>query len=137
MAFSMSISIHPSRVGWDLVRSFPRPLPSYFNPPIPCGMGHPDLGRVIEENIFQSTHPVWDGTSQCLTCAQWRRFQSTHPVWDGTHNHVARSDFLLISIHPSRVGWDSYLRCRRTSTLHFNPPIPCGMGLIFCVVLYG
>ncbi len=56
------ISIHPSRVGWDLAS---------------------DLLHHMH-NIFQSTHPVWDGTGFYLTP-------------DGE---------IMISIHPSRVGWD-------------------------------
>ena len=124
---------------------------------------------------FQSTHPVWDGTGWRATtrrgeahfnppipcgmgltterCKRWMNsFQSTHPVWDGTivvyYNHSKR----LISIHPSRVGWDRHIqfslvndlafqsthpvwdgthRARLTSasSINFNPPIPCGMGL--------
>ena len=33
-----------------------------------------------------------------------------------------------ISIHPSRVGWDSVPRGFGASRKNFNPPIPCGMG---------
>ena len=33
-------------------------------------------------------------------------FQSTHPVWDGTKQSAAREFLAWISIHPSRVGWD-------------------------------
>ena len=34
-------------------------------------------------------------------------FQSTHPVWDGTSEMSNGGDVVAISIHPSRVGWDS------------------------------
>ena len=37
---------------------------------------------------------------------------------------------LLISIHPSRVGWDAISRVTRKQARNFNPPIPCGMGRI-------
>ena len=79
------ISIHPSRVGWDCgktPRSSRRPD---FNPPIPCGMGLSDPASVLTNAVFQSTHPVWDGTLPS----------------DTTKTDTA------ISIHPSRVGWDA------------------------------
>ena len=40
-----SISIHPSRVGWDSGAVASSSLSSYFNPPIPCGMGHRRISR--------------------------------------------------------------------------------------------
>ena len=125
-----SISIHPSRVGWDALHTYPDPSYIHFNPPIPCGMGpgqgfsrgftesisiHPsrvgwDQWLVVsrlKKDRFQSTHPVWDGT----TCCCWLpfavlRFQSTHPVWDGT----------------------GYYQLPDLQQVNFNPPIPCGMG---------
>ena len=36
---------------------------------------------------------------------------------------------LAISIHPSRVGWDMECSSDEQLLAHFNPPIPCGMGL--------
>ena len=146
-----AISIHPSRVGWDQRDArrrneradFNPPIPcgmgpsrqsdhqahQYFNPPIPCGMGlRSRLGVPIRKE-FQSTHPVWDGTSvirswfpatlyfnppipcgmglylkTCFFCNF--AFQSTHPVWDGTATLAAVHALAVISIHPSRVGWD-------------------------------
>ena len=80
-----AISIHPSRVGWDRLRS-----PS---PP---------------RSVAISIHPSrvgWDDTDGGIVC--WHgRFQSTHPVWDGTKLDDAAMLAELISIHPSRVGWD-------------------------------
>ena len=57
----------------------------YFNPPIPCGMGRSLANTAHSNNRFQSTHPVWDGTTITVNV-------TTQPA---------------ISIHPSRVGWDS------------------------------
>ncbi len=34
-------------------------------------------------------------------------FQSTHPVWDGTYSDDMKELAEKISIHPSRVGWDT------------------------------
>ena len=59
---SRGISIHPSRVGWDFLAEI----------------------NTYSVVIFQSTHPVWDGTTIYFRKAQ--------------------------------------------ATVHFNPPIPCGMG---------
>ena len=79
-------------------------------------------------------------------------FQSTHPVWDGTSLVVHAWFDLVISIHPSRVGWDFGVRAdaapsdlfqsthpvwdgtlvaveKAPNKRDFNPPIPCGMGL--------
>ena len=104
---SRSISIHPSRVGWDLKSVCQARVNINFNPPIPCGMGRCNIFIFAHAAVFQSTHPVWDGT--CYPQA-WRvrcryfnppipcgmgpatymasfslfTFQSTHPVWDGT-----------------------------------------------------
>ena len=148
---------------------------SDFNPPIPCGMGlgghngavqvasisiHPSrVGwdrrnhqRKTTATIFQSTHPVWDGTPSSTSarndndisihpsrvgwdqCDQRRAlqshlFQSTHPVWDGTPLLACSRSLAHISIHPSRVGWDRLCYSSARSPAHFNPPIPCGMGL--------
>ena len=78
-------------------------------------------------------------------------FQSTHPVWDGTGDAQKPRKKIAISIHPSRVGWDTLtyaenMRDPKFQSTHpvwdgtikfagmtgrpadFNPPIPCGMG---------
>ena len=81
-----SISIHPSRVGWD--------------------------------------------AEDCLDDAAAELFQSTHPVWDGTSVDFFRCRLCVISIHPSRVGWDSGNDHNDPTCRDFNPPIPCGMGLV-------
>ena len=146
------ISIHPSRVGWDVdfcsvlnsggtfqsthpvwdgtsTRYISSATLTHFNPPIPCGMGLVSANLTSSSFVFQSTHPVWDGTTQHLIDQRNDQFQSTHPVWDGTNTRklclLGCSQFqsthpvwdgtgldddashnLLISIHPSRVGWD-------------------------------
>ena len=100
------ISIHPSRVGWDIhLRTFAAAIDN-FNPPIPCGMGLKLIDNICDIFLFQSTHPVWDGTTECPAADMRVRFQSTHPVWDGTCVSDGGAGDLAISIHPSRVGWD-------------------------------
>ena len=172
---TLDISIHPSRVGWDRGQGtttpefihFNPPIPCgmgqfflarlfclvrNFNPPIPCGMGLPFPPMLIPMFLFQSTHPVWDGTRQrgLLSAnngisihpsrvgwdflgdekqADAMIFQSTHPVWDATRLPEHIHPELLISLLPSRVGWDIARQRFRLVLEHFNPPIPCGMGL--------
>ena len=106
-ASAASISIHPSRVGWDFENGLSPTQTEYFNPPIPCGMGLCASSQSVVPSVFQSTHPVWDGTYNVgmdpeyaldfnppIPCGMGLRclpgpgadaeFQSTHPVWDGT-----------------------------------------------------
>ena len=84
---SGQISIHPSRVGWDALINGAVVAVTDFNPPIPCGMGRDSSETATDADIFQSTHPVWDGTIALL-------------------DDLIR--VFLISIHPSRVGWDAF-----------------------------
>ena len=46
------------------------------------------------------------GRSDSEYVYQLFEFQSTHPVWDGTLFLATHAFAWLISIHPSRVGWD-------------------------------
>ena len=101
------ISIHPSRVGWDQKACRHPRCQTYFNPPIPCGMGRRWSRRTLDIPVI-SIHPSrvgWD-ISPFSTVGCCRIFQSTHPVWDGT---------TCISNCNAQRGY-------------FNPPIPCGMG---------
>ena len=79
----------------------------YFNPPIPCGMGRSPFANVIMPKVFQSTHPVWDGTSQALS-PKPRSCDFNPPIPCGMGLKPIFMDDLhiVISIHPSRVGWD-------------------------------
>ena len=108
--YSREISIHPSRVGWDQPDLFRSLRCQNFNPPIPCGMGRRLCDFLRCRSRFQSTHPVWDGTSPWRNRSSPSVFQSTHPVWDGT----------ICDPRPSQP------------LEHFNPPIPCGMGPTRC-----
>ena len=116
------ISIHPSRVGWDRRHRRQRRKSADFNPPIPCGMGL-YLAEVASGFFqFQSTHPVWDGTR---ALHRWIYFSSIsiHPSRVGWDIVVIRRVVgVVISIHPSRVGWDysnvssSFQKCEFQST---------------------
>ena len=123
------ISIHPSRVGWDFTHSLAPPFVFYFNPPIPCGMGPIPVLQFGAKSVFQSTHPVWDGTTKHCWIGGMSLI-SIHPSrvgWDVEMGDSPEPE--PISIHPSRVGWDGYNSRLIIRSCDFNPPIPCGMGL--------
>ena len=122
------ISIHPPRVGWDSGAE-PRgvylclfqsthpvwggtnglcvdPSRRDFNPPTPCGVGPLAFARFAISNLFQSTHPVWGGTVLPCNFSEFI-YISIHPPrvgWDSPPFPV--NPHPLISIHPPRVGWD-------------------------------
>ena len=77
---------------------------------------------------FQSTHPVWGGTTSSGISPLTLQFQSTHPVWGGTSLTFGTSFRGHISIHPPRVGWDGTVASLPVRLYHFNPPTPCGVG---------
>ena len=81
---SCRISIHPSRVGWDRQGYRKDGFQNISIHPSRVGWDLPTRLRSLRATLFQSTHPVWDGTKPVRQC------------------HHAES----ISIHPSRVGWD-------------------------------
>ncbi len=60
-------------------------------------------------------------------CSDWQSkaswiFQSTHPVWDGTSETRGDEMSVPISIHPSRVGWDPSMRIWfRSSPISIHP----------------
>ena len=128
---AVGISIHPPRVGRDWAAqmlpfpdtTFQSTLPVWggtcctilislffpdFNPPSPCGEGLVPW-HVADGNCkFQSTLPVWGGTSR----SRWQ------PARDS------------ISIHPPRVGRDLIMLIIIWIFQDFNPPSPCGEGLL-------
>ncbi len=80
------ISIHPSRVGWDVYHiTYKEEESVYFNPPIPCGMGR-DCSAGHLDTVGISIHPSRVGWDNTFRHSVYRLpiFQSTHPVWDGT-----------------------------------------------------
>ena len=101
------ISIHPSRVGWDLHSRKHERAAGHFNPPIPCGMGLAQIAELTERyNI--SIHPSrvgWDPKRRCGQGAQ-RHFNPPIPCGMGLNTIALSVLGLEISIHPSRVGWD-------------------------------
>ena len=121
-------STHPV---WDgtAVKLGKKEAQSYFNPPIPCGMGQNTATTAITAQAFQSTHPVWDGTG--LANVTWALVSiSIHPSrvgWDLSLTNTNPSELLFQSTHPVWDGTCCYLQINAVF-LNFNPPIPCGMG---------
>ena len=102
-----NISIHPPRVGRDLLPLGLCQSTGYFNPPSPCGEGLVAVqAPTVEPEI--SIHPPRVGRDRKSLCEEERKwlFQSTLPVWGGTR--------CLIWVAPT-AGY-------------FNPPSPCGEG---------
>ena len=86
---------------------------------------------VLTRQQFQSTHPVWDGTDILLYFViKFCNFNPPIPCGMGHERHETRRAAGAISIHPSRVGWDSLKNARTVQPSNFNPPIPCGMGRV-------
>ena len=148
------ISIHPSRVGWDTARPAHAGREQNFNPPIPCGMG-PGFHIYRASQNMISIHPSrvgWDRSKRLavtsglyfnppIPCGMGQRtrvqrsfravFQSTHPVWDGTIVVIRRVVGVVISIHPSRVGWDSKASWMRSIIRISIHPSRVGWDLLF------
>ena len=104
------ISIHPSRVGWDQRAAFKR-------------------GAEIE---FQSTHPVWDGTSQpAPTGTAFTNFNPPIPCGMGRDALAGSFEWVKISIHPSRVGWDAQAASEFKRVAAFQSTHPVWDGTIY------
>ena len=147
------ISIHPPRVGRDCKPCGHNPAKiGDFNPPSPCGEGRRRSTAYKICHTFQSTLPVWGGTTRSiLLVISSSEFQSTLPVWGGTGGWLLFGLSHYISIHPPRVGRDNFYyqrgynltafqstlpvwggtgngRFGQTREGNFNPPSPCGEG---------
>ena len=73
-----------------------------------------------------------------IPCTAQGRFQSTHPVRGGTTNSITIRRMKRISIHPPRAGWDYGKSNQQDTDTDFNPPTPCGVGLLQdCSWFYG
>ena len=147
----MLISIHPPRVGWDLLSTLGGFIYGYFNPPTPCGVGLADARADFKRQAKISIHPPrvgWDATATTYATfpsisihpprvgwdfgtaiALFRWFISIHPPrvgWDVIFWVIKRMGG--ISIHPPRVGWDTTVPHELVNHTNFNPPTPCGVG---------
>ena len=128
----VSISIHPSRVGWDHNTDAVRAQVRDFNPPIPCGMGLAiSIGRPWRW-IFQSTHPVWDGTNHPEPRGQNERdFNPPIPCGMGPAGTHAPQRYRANFNPPIPCGMGQGVALYFCVLfMNFNPPIPCGMGLL-------
>ena len=144
-------STRPLRGGTSPVRSHVSDTPFQSTRPLRGGTArgllprarrrisiHPPLaGRDFDDELaalcreaFQSTRPLRGGTL-CWDCATGAlKFQSPRPLRGGTDLGAALCYADGISIHPPLAGRDLALIFVRGSLLDFNPPAPCGAGLI-------
>ena len=117
------ISIHPPRVGWDVLDAFQNVSTCDFNPPTPCGVGRGNSCTRGADFEFQSTHPVWGGTSGQIVAIVSLPI-SIHPPrvgWDAAVSGLG--DSANISIHPPRVGWDGVnIYAHKSRGISIHPP---------------
>ena len=144
------ISIHAPRVGCDQQTARLTTRCGDFNPRTPCGVRLLQNLRIREENVFQSTHPVWGATGDAGVMVRYQSFQSTHPVWGATLCCLRQRRRTLdfnprtpcgvrlwepgggapqweSSIHAPRVGCDGFHLRLWHSSCNFNPRTPCGV----------
>ena len=122
------ISIHPPRAGRDFDHGLSSLLMSHFNPPAPCGAGHPGKAEYPVLHEFQSTRPVRGGTKRQRNAAVLHGI-SIHPPRAGRDiSHGGPCGSPGISIHPPRAGRDLIAAAIRRTQTDFNPPAPCGAG---------
>ena len=95
-------------MGWDGYHPQLGPWRQNFNPPTPCGVGLHSC-RITATTVPISIHPPRVG-------------------WDSRRSQ--RPNIQRISIHPPRVGWDLRFWPQRMWAFYFNPPTPCGVGLL-------
>ena len=101
----MGISIHPPREGWDLM-----------------------MCLVFRWWVFQSTHPVRDGTFGKYLYIKGGGI-SIHPPREGWDRGALPQRLrLFISIHPPREGWDNRTRSLKYRTVKFQSTHPVRDG---------
>ena len=78
-----------------------------------------------------SIHPPrvgWDGPPDYRLQDQRISIHPPRVGWDYLPRRVKRITTILI--HPPRVGWDAHCCARPRRQSNFNPPTPCGAGLV-------
>ena len=128
VGMSSYISIHPPRVGWDGSFDYDKAVLMAFQSTHPVWGGTSNFAKMLIRITFQSTHPVWGGTETDARPHKPGAFQSTHPVWGGTTS--ARMG--RYTIHdfnpPTPCGVGQRFSSNWRKMTHFNPPTPCGVG---------
>ena len=125
------ISIHPPRAGRDTIVTLIAATLTDFNPPAPCGAGLFLMMNRPGVLLFQSTRPVRGGTHML-----WHLnggvllFQSTRPVRGGTVFRVILLLLLRNFNPPAPCGAGLLILICRLPLIYFNPPAPCGAGQI-------
>ena len=103
-----------------------------FNPPSPCGEGRNPVFLSPEICLFQSTLPVWGGTSQFRN-QPTPLFVSIHPprVGRDAATQARWRQKPNVSIHPPRVGRDPCVLINPGGRLWFQSTLPVWGGTLF------
>ena len=105
----MPVSIHPPRVGRDRCNNHARFCLSVSIHPPRVGRDDQQKYRVLADKLFQSTLPVWGGTSARHLDGTYQGV-SIHPPRVGRDALFTRAGYTKqVSIHPPRVGRDADL----------------------------
>ena len=122
-------STRPLR-GGTACRTWTCALSSNFNPPAPCGAGLGEWGSAVATGAFQSTRPLRGGTWTGGRGDEFPAFQSTRPLRGGTRISLAILPIWIFqSTRPLRGGTRAAFPPRH-GVPYFNPPAPCGAGLL-------
>ena len=135
MTLPLPISIHPPRAGWDAGGLTSALSGADFNPPTPCGVGLVEKAFSRKTEYFNPPTPCGVGRHVGQIAVPGLQFQSTHPVRGGTIMLGNLDVSNIISIHPPRAGWDIHSGPLCVACDDFNPPTPCGVGLLSIPVL--
>ena len=100
------ISIHPPRVGWDRLLLRREYYGTISIHPPRVGWDRRNVGGYRGNIHFNPPTPCGVGPTSRSSPTSFTIFQSTHPVWGGTRPGPSCWGWSRISIHPPRVGWD-------------------------------
>ena len=101
------ISIHAPLAGCDRRYQRHRRCQGHFNPRTPCGVRLLQSGKMSQQQLFQSTHPLRGATNPLPESGTGRK----------------------ISIHAPLAGCDAETRSASLENPYFNPRTPCGVRL--------
>jgi len=123
----ISISIHASLAGSDIIETNPETKEKYFNPRFPCGKRLRVWDKRQNKYII-SIHASLAGSDQLGKVSFYFLgvFQSTLPLREATKKQLEELNKKEISIHASLAGSDCIPKDVLMSEIYFNPRFPCG-----------
>ena len=100
-----------------------------IHPPL-AGRDMTGCWRCPYHGTFQSTRPLRGGTRRCSGHRSARPISIHPPLAGRDHRACLIVQEAVISIHPPLAGRDSGVPRAGADDGHFNPPAPCGAGLV-------